>query len=102
MKYGVTSWSSTYKTHLNKLSFLQNKAVKIVGGGRYCDRATPFYSKLGILKLVDLAKFEKAIFVFKHRLKALPASSLTVLLMLIMFIKDLHGQLLKKVTLFQS
>ena len=58
MQYSITSWSSTYKTYLNKLSTLQNKAaVKIIGGRRYYDRATPFYSKLGVLKLVDAVKF---------------------------------------------
>ena len=32
-----------------------NKSVKIIGGGSYYDRATPFYTKLGIWKLADLA-----------------------------------------------
>ena len=54
-------------------STFQNKAVKVIRGGRYCDRATLIYSKLGILKLVDFITFEKAIFVFKYRLKAFPA-----------------------------
>ena len=56
-----------------KLSILQNKSVKIIGGGSYNDRATPFYTKLGILKLADLVKFEKALFVFKFKMKSLPA-----------------------------
>ena len=30
--YGLITWSSTFKTYLKKLSTLQNKAVKIVGG----------------------------------------------------------------------
>ena len=58
---------------MNKPSAVQNKAGKIIGGRRYRDRATPFYSKFGILRLVDFIKFEKAIFAFKYRLKALPA-----------------------------
>jgi len=41
---------------------LQNKTVQIIGGGNYYD-ATPFYSKLGILKLLDLVKLEIALFV---------------------------------------
>ena len=34
---------------------------------------TVFYSKLGILKLVDLVIFKKSMLVFKYRLKAPPA-----------------------------
>ena len=54
-------------------NILQNKSVKIIGGGSYYDRATPFYTKLGILKLADLVKFEKALFVFKFKMKTLSA-----------------------------
>jgi len=35
LQYELIAWSSTYKTYLKKLSTLQNKAVKIVGGGKY-------------------------------------------------------------------
>ena len=73
LKYGILAWSSTYKTFFKKLSILQNKSVKIIGGGSYYDRATPFYAKLDILKLADLVKFEKALFVFKFKMKTLPA-----------------------------
>ena len=45
-QYGLIVWSSTFKTYLKKLTTLQNKAVKIVGGGKYFDHATPYYSKL--------------------------------------------------------
>ena len=73
LKYGILAWSSIYKTFFKKLSILQNKSVKIIGGGSYYDRATPFYAKLGILKLADLVKFGKALFVFKFKMKTLPA-----------------------------
>ena len=72
LQYGLITWSSTFKTYLKKVSILQNKAVKIVGGGNYYDRATPFYSKLRILKLVDMVFLEKALFMFKFKMKMLP------------------------------
>jgi len=53
---------------------LQNKSVKIIGGRKWNDRATPFYAKLKILKLADLIKFEKACFIFKHKTQKLPLS----------------------------
>ena len=74
LQYGLIIWGSTFKTCLKKLTTLQNKAVKIVGGGKYFDHATPYYSKLRILKLVDLLKLEKALFVFNYRSKALPSA----------------------------
>ena len=73
LKYGILAWSSTYKTFFKKLSIVQNKTVKIIGGGSYYDRATPFYTKLGILKLDDFVKLEKALFVFKFKMKTIPA-----------------------------
>ena len=71
LQYVLITRSSTFKSYL-KLSILQNKAVKIVGGGKYYDRATQFYAKLRILKLVDIIFFEKALFVFKFKMKMLP------------------------------
>ena len=72
LQYGLITWSSTFKTFLEKVSILQNKAVKIIGGGNYHDRATPFYSKLRILKLVDMVFLKKALFMFKFKMKMLP------------------------------
>ena len=72
LKYQILAWTSTFKTFIKKLNILQNKYAKIIGGESYCNRATPFYTKLGILKLADLVKFEKALFVFKFKTKTLP------------------------------
>ena len=73
LRDGLIIWRSTYKSYLKKLSVRQNKAVKIVGGGKYYKRATPFYSQLKILKLEDLIRLETAVLVFKIRNKTLPA-----------------------------
>ena len=51
---------------------MQSKAVKIVGGGKYYDQATQFYTKLQILKLIDMVFFGKALFVFRVKMKILP------------------------------
>ena len=56
--YGVSIWGATFPSYRKKLQTLQNKAIKLIGGGSYRDKATPFYSKLKILKLQDLFKFE--------------------------------------------
>ena len=65
----------TLVVHITQLyPTLQNKAIKIVGGGKYFDHAASYYSKTRISKSIDLLKLEKALFVFKHRSKALPSA----------------------------
>ena len=49
LQYEILAWSATYKSYYNKTTILQNKAVKIIVGGKWNDRATPFYAKLNIL-----------------------------------------------------
>ena len=49
------------------------KTIKVIGGGKWRDRATPFYKKLKILKIVDVYKLETAIFWYKHSNNKLPA-----------------------------
>ena len=56
--YGLVIWGSTYPTYLMIISTLQNKGVKLIGGGAFQYRATPFYYKLNIPKLTDLYKIE--------------------------------------------
>ena len=70
--YGLSIWGCTHKSYLSKLQTLQNKAVKIIGGGKYMDHATPFYSKLKILKIPELYKHEVAKLVFHHYHQRLP------------------------------
>ena len=62
----------THKFYLSKLQTLQNKAVKIISGGKYMDHATPFYSKLKILKIPESYKHEVAKLVFHHYHQRLP------------------------------
>ena len=72
LQYGILAWSATYKSYYNKIAIPQNKAVKIIDGGKWNDRVMPFYAKLNILKLDDLIHFEKACFLFKHKFYKLP------------------------------
>ena len=67
-------WGSSYKSKLKKLLSLQNKVVKLIGGELLRDKATPFYSQLGILKLTDLFKLKVGKFVHAHFKIKLPPS----------------------------
>ena len=50
--YSLVIWGSTYLSYLMKIRTLQNKVVKLVGGGAFQDRATPCYYKIEISKLM--------------------------------------------------
>ena len=67
LTYGLIVWGSNFKPYVNKLSTLQNKAVKIIGEAKWSDRATPYFSKFNIFKLSDLRKFEMATFTYKAK-----------------------------------
>ena len=73
--YRLVAWGSTFLTYMSKLESLQNKAVKIIGGGTTRESPTPFYGQLKILKLTDLYKFEIANLVHDFLHDKLPSSS---------------------------
>ena len=58
--YALPIWASTYKTYLDKLEKLQNKALRIIFKTPLRDPITPLYCRSGILKLNDLFYFEVA------------------------------------------
>ena len=58
--YVLPIWASTYKTYLNKLEKLQNKALRIIFKTPLRDPITPLYHRSGILKFNELFDFEVA------------------------------------------
>ena len=72
--YGLHIWGSTYRTYQARLGGLQNRAVKLIGGGNFRDSPNLFYSKLNILKLPDLFKHETAKLVYRFFHDDLPTT----------------------------
>ena len=64
--FGITIWGNTYEKYLKRLRTLQNKAVKVLGGGRWQNHASAYYSQLNILKLEDLYSYEVAKLMHKY------------------------------------
>ena len=72
LTYGLIIWGCTFPSYLNKLQSLQNKAVKMIGGGSSLDNPTKFFNKFSIPKLNDLFKLEVAKIAHAHFTGNLP------------------------------
>jgi len=70
--YALPIWGSAYQSQLQKLTILQNKAIKLIGGGYPQEKVMPFYSQLKVLKLPDLFKLEVGKLVHAHFQNKLP------------------------------
>ena len=63
---------NTYKTYTNKITALQNKAVKLISNSKRTDKCSPIYKNVETLQIQDLHFFETAMFMFKFCSKKLP------------------------------
>ncbi len=74
LSYGIEAWGSACSTETNKLLVLQKKAVRILTGNQYFQiygepagplpSSEPLFSRLGLLKFVDIFKFSISKFVY--------------------------------------
>ena len=72
--HNILIWGSTYKSYLNTLQLLQNKAMRAITKQRLSDRMTLIYCRLQVLKINNLYKLETAKFMHQFSDKSLPAS----------------------------
>ena len=72
--HGLLIWHNTYSTYTNKISRLQNKAIKLIANSKRTDKWAPIYEKLKILQLHDLHIHETATFMYKFHNNTLPVS----------------------------
>ena len=74
LQYFLINWGKACKTHLQKISVLQNKIIRAC---LFCPKYHPtvtLYSKFEVLRLEDMINMEFAKFVFKYSNKMLPKS----------------------------
>jgi len=82
---------SAYQSQLQKLITLQNKAIKLIGGGYPRKKVTPFYSQLKVLKLPDLFKLEVGKLVHAHFQNKLPNNLSNIFFLLKTYLRKLSG-----------
>ena len=72
--YCLTIWSATYKTYLEPLRKLQNKAMRVINNMQWSSNSDPLFKKNKILKLDDLIKLETSKLMFNLDRCKLPTS----------------------------
>jgi len=65
-------WGNTHQNHLNMLSVLQNKIVRIIAGVKPRQSCDPLYKKLGIMKLNDINTYLIAKFMHRRHIQKVP------------------------------
>ena len=75
--YGITSWGSELTSKLNCLLLRQKRAVRIISNSPYNAHSDPLFSRLKILKVVDIYKLQTLLLVYKftHNLHPSDASN---------------------------
>ena len=72
--YCLIIWSATYKTYLEPLKKLQNKALRVINNMQWSSNSDPLFKKNKILKLEDLIKLETSKLMFNLDRCKLPNS----------------------------
>ena len=78
LSYGIIIWGSTHKSHLEKLTSLQNKAIRAVGGAGWNESSSPLCYKFKVLKFHDIYKYELAKLMLYVQNKTLPTPLLKI------------------------
>ena len=64
VSYGIAVWGFTYKFHIQKLSLLQKKIIRVMAFKKQTEHSNPIFSKLELLKIEDIRQLQLLSFVF--------------------------------------
>ncbi len=65
-------WGSTFNTHLDQLSILQKKIVRILSNKAYNHHTSELFKRLKILNIKQIDTFQIALHMYKHDNNSLP------------------------------
>ena len=82
--YCNCTWSSTYVSNLNRILYLQKRAVRAITNSDYRAPSAPLFTKLGILDIFQVNTFQVAKFMFYYHNQLLPSMFLNL------FVTRLH------------
>ena len=72
MTYGCQVWGQSNSTHAEKISKLQNKALRIINFRPYATDSNPLYKECEILKLQDFIKLQNCLLIHDFTNNTLP------------------------------
>ena len=84
--YCNSTWSSTYISNLNKIYYLQKRAVRAITNSDHRAHSAPLFSKLGILVIYQLNTFQIAKFMYYYHNNLLPLLFFNLFLQRVKFI----------------
>ena len=67
LTYNILIWGSTNFNHLSPLVIQQKRIIRIITNSNYIAHTSPLFYKLGLLKLVDIHKFQAAVYMYKNQ-----------------------------------
>ena len=67
-----STWSSTYVSNLNRVYYLQKRAVRAITNSEYRAHTAPLFSKLEILDIFQVNTLDTAKFMFRYHNNLLP------------------------------
>ena len=70
--YFNSTWSSTYVSNLNRIYYLQKRAVRAITNSEYRAHTAPLFSKLEILDIFQINTLDTAKFMFRCHNNLLP------------------------------
>ena len=73
MTFGCQIWGQGQEAHIEKISRLQNRALRIINFKDYRANSNPLYINQGILKLQDFIRLQNCLFVHDYLNNALPS-----------------------------
>ena len=76
--YCNCTWSSTYVSNLNRILYLQKRAVRAITNSDYRAHSAPLFTKLGILDIFQVNTFQVAKFMFYYHNQLLPSMFLNL------------------------
>ena len=65
LTYCILVWGNTFPTHLQRLSVLQKKAIRVINHSAYNAHTDSIFAELGIMRFTDLYVLSVCIFVYK-------------------------------------
>ena len=72
MSYGSHIWGQAQTLNIKKISFVQNRATRLINFAPIGSHADPLYKRCNILRLSDIVNLQNVLYVYEHHHHNLP------------------------------